>query len=195
MSKDHRGFKVLAIRYQYSDLGRDLFEAGHVSGSREYATGLDPFKWPKELREAAFLGTGIEYDDEAAYTRARAAMAPQGRSITDLFLRNREEILARYGEMLFPAADRKERRKRLKAVTSGFEMDSGLDAWRQKWGEGAARSSLRGATITVQGGRTSTGRLLPSTADWGLGLMTRGFGVGRWWCARMGSVTIPSFGK
>ena len=103
------------------------------------------------------LGTGIEYDDEAAYIRARAAMAPQGRSITDLFLRNREEILARYGEMLFPAADRKERRKRLKAVTSGFEMDSGLDAWRQKWGDGAARSSLRGATITLQGWKDKHG--------------------------------------
>ena len=40
------GVARVRLRYGYSTLGRALAEAGHVTGSREYAIGADPFKWP-----------------------------------------------------------------------------------------------------------------------------------------------------
>ena len=62
------GLVRLPIEYAYSPLGRALREAGHVTGSREYAIGVDPFKgWPKHLRGAAFHDMGWECDDAAAY--------------------------------------------------------------------------------------------------------------------------------
>jgi hypothetical protein len=33
----------IQLVYQYSQLGRDLLDAGHVTASREYARGVDPF--------------------------------------------------------------------------------------------------------------------------------------------------------
>ena len=36
------GVTALRIDYRHSALGRDLIEAGHVTGSREYAKGVDP---------------------------------------------------------------------------------------------------------------------------------------------------------
>ena len=68
------GVARVRLRYGYSQLGRALAEAGHVRGSREYAVGPDPFKWPTELRDAAFAGMGAEMDDKAAYPRIIAAV-------------------------------------------------------------------------------------------------------------------------
>ena len=79
----------------------------------------------------------------------------------ELFLRNREEILARFGRELFPQEDPREARKSLKAITNGFEMDSRLDAWKKKWppppqtGEGP---TLKGKEITLLGWRRHIGQ-------------------------------------
>ena len=89
------GVARLRIEYAYSPLGRSLVEAGHCTGSRVYAIGVDPFKgWPKHMRGAAFHDMGWECDDDAAHPRAKLAMVPEGREITEQFLMHREEILA-----------------------------------------------------------------------------------------------------
>ena len=45
------------------------------------------------MRGAALHDMGWECDDEAAYPRAKLAMVPEGREITEKFLMHREEIL------------------------------------------------------------------------------------------------------
>ena len=75
------GTARLRVEYVYSQTGRDLYEAGHVTASREYARGPDPFKWPEEMRNAALHDRACGFDDTAAYARIRAAMVPDGRSV------------------------------------------------------------------------------------------------------------------
>ena len=63
-----QGLARLRIEYAYSPMGRGLVEAGHCTGSREYAIGVDPFKgWTKGLRGAAFHDIGWGCDDVAAF--------------------------------------------------------------------------------------------------------------------------------
>ena len=47
----------------------------------------------------------------------------------------------------------------MKAITSGFEMDSGLDAWKKKWEDASptAWTSLRGKSITLEGWKDEKG--------------------------------------
>ena len=57
--RESPGRARLRIEYKYSQVGRALVEAGHVTGSRVYAIGVDPFKgWSKELRGAAMHDMG-----------------------------------------------------------------------------------------------------------------------------------------
>ena len=62
---------TLRLQYSYGKLGRDLFEAGHITASREYSQGDDPFKLPKRLQQAALGKISVAYDDNAAYPRAK----------------------------------------------------------------------------------------------------------------------------
>ena len=55
------------LRYYYPDTGRSLWEAGHITGCREMVKGVDPFRWPKGLREAALGTMGSEFDDKTCY--------------------------------------------------------------------------------------------------------------------------------
>ena len=57
--------------YTFSELGRDLYEAGHVAGSREYAVGDEPFKWSCDERAMAYHGLGHECDDSAAWRQVQ----------------------------------------------------------------------------------------------------------------------------
>ena len=69
------GVARLRIEYAHSPLGRSLVEAGHCTGSRVYAIGVDPFKgWPKHMRGAAFHDMGWECDDDAATTPCKLRM-------------------------------------------------------------------------------------------------------------------------
>ena len=77
------------LAYLLSEVGRDLLEAGHQTGSREYSTQADPFRWPRELRASVFAGMGLEADDSSAYTRARMAMVPAGREVCRLQLEHK----------------------------------------------------------------------------------------------------------
>jgi len=119
----------LRIAYRHSRTGRMLLEAGHITGSREYAVGVDPFTWSTELRSAAFRGMGAELDDVAAYPRAMRAITGGLGPASERFLEHREEILAKYGEYLFEEASVKDRRAYMKGVTNAYDMDSGIDPW------------------------------------------------------------------
>jgi hypothetical protein len=97
-----QGLARLRIEYAYSPMGRGLVEAGHCTGSREYTIGVDPFKgWTKGLRGAAFHDVGWGCDDVAAFPMARMAMVPVGRDVTQTFLKYREEIMAKVGDIIF----------------------------------------------------------------------------------------------
>ena len=129
------GGKVrLRLQYDFSELGRDLFEAGHVSHSREYARGPDPFKWPRALRKVA-LGTVKEADDAAAFPRARLAMDTDGREIGEDFIRNREEILLKFGAFLFPGCGPGEQRERMKVITTAYDMGASPHFWTRLYGQ------------------------------------------------------------
>jgi hypothetical protein len=135
------GAQPLRIKYTYSSTGRDLFEAGHVTCSREYADGEDPFKWPKHLRNAAIGYTGVTYDDNAAYPRAKMAMTPDHSRIGAMFLKHREEVYKQYGAYLFAEEpSMAERRKRVKQITNGYDMGAKLDSWATKHGNPHKRS-------------------------------------------------------
>ena len=121
----------LRVEYKYSQVGRALVEAGHVTGSRVYAIGVDPFKgWDKGLRGAAMHDMGWECDDEAAYVAARVAMVPGGREVTERFVEHREEILAGVGDALFRAhGDYAARRQWTKRIFAGYDNDATLEGW------------------------------------------------------------------
>jgi hypothetical protein len=136
------GMQTLRIRYSYSSLGRDLFEAGHISCSREYADGEDPFKWPKPLRKAAIGHISVTYDDNSAFPRAKMAMTPPVHArIGAEFLKHRPLVYAQYGAYLFSEVpDPAERRKRVKRITNGYDMGSKLDHWATIHGNPHKRS-------------------------------------------------------
>jgi hypothetical protein len=119
------GDVVRGVRgYAFAPLGRDMYEAGHLMGCRETAVGGDPFKWGKADRRMAFQGVGGEYDDMAAFPRARMAMMEAGRAQTRVFLAHKEVILDGIGEHLWAEVrERSERQARAKGVTSAFDMD------------------------------------------------------------------------
>ena len=136
--------KIARIRLEYgfSEVGMDLFEAGHIEASREYAKGEDPFKWPSELRKAAFKGMAYDFDDSAAFPTARAAMVPEGKRITEKFLEYREKILAYFGKHLFAEVGDdeeneeilEERRSKMKVITNAYDMDAKENMWEKKFG-------------------------------------------------------------
>jgi hypothetical protein len=124
------GAHTLRIKYTYSTLGRDLFEAGHVTCSREYADGEDPFKWPRRLRDAAIGHLSVTYDDNAAFPRAKMAMVPEHSRMGTHFLRHRPQVYEQYGLHLFrEVPDAAERRKRVKRMTNAYDMGAKLDSW------------------------------------------------------------------
>ena len=114
----------IRIAYKYSDKGRDLYEAGHITGSREYAVGADPFRWPEELRNRVMAGRGAEGDDASAFPRARRAMVPEDSNICGDMLEWKETILETGGAFLFPGTDKSKQRKLMKGVINGFDMDT-----------------------------------------------------------------------
>ena len=147
-----RSTRVLRT-YAIHELGRDLYEAGHVTGGREQAVGPEPFKWDRTHRDMAYHGQGCECDDRAAFPRARMAMAPEGRQISETFLRHRKHIMRVAGAYLFAEPDEAERYQRMKTSTNGFDMDSALDAWARKYDNPYGRT-LRGHKVALPDGRT-----------------------------------------
>ena len=146
----HTDQYAIRLSYTYSSLGRDLFEAGHVTGGREITMDdADPFKWPTPWRDLATTGLGASFDDCAAFPTIRCAMVPCGQLITKQFLQWRKEIMSQAGKWLCPNVPEPIQYARMKGITNAFDMDSGLDAWRShKWAAGDKRS-LAECTITL----------------------------------------------
>ena len=155
---EKEGTAVVRLQYGYAETGRVLYEAGQIRASREYVESgkPDPFRWPGDLRDEALRGMGYEFDDQAAYPRARVAMIVKGRTESARFLVNREEILEKCGAKLFPdEPDAKMRRANMKVVTNGYDMDSGVDAWAKKLGNPKNRSA-RNVKVTLNDGSSFT---------------------------------------
>jgi ribonuclease HI len=143
--------------YTHSLLGAELIAAGYVVDSREYTirdSGLDPFRLPRVLRDAAFAGLGHDFDDVAAYPRAALDVFHSGRNMSRLFMAHRESIMQQTGRYFFgegvPAG---ERRDRMKQLFNSLDNDGGISAWRRKFGVAADRQA-RNLRIDVGAGRT-----------------------------------------
>ena len=145
------GLVRLPIDYAHSPLGRAFREAGHLTGSREYAIGVDPFKgWPKHLRRAAFHEMGWECDDAAAYPTARQAMVPPGREVQTVFLEHREEIFSKVGETLFSHVTCSEaRRDIMKKIFAAYDNDATLDGWVKNTPGLPRGATMRGVAVKV----------------------------------------------
>ena len=101
--RDSDGMAHVVLAYRHSELGAALVAAGHVVASREYACdrAADPFSLPRELRAVALGRSGEDYDDAAAFPRAKAAcVAPCARQIRQ-FLAHRRPIMAQMGDYVF----------------------------------------------------------------------------------------------
>ena len=119
------------VEYVHSELGRDLREAGHVTGGRLYARGVDPFEWAKAFRRAAMHGAW-EADDSACFATARQAMAGKRGGMAEHFLRHRRELLDMYGGLMFgDQLGPEERRARMKRITTAYDMGASLDFWKR----------------------------------------------------------------
>ena len=143
------------VTYGHSELGRDLIEAGHVTGSRVSARGPDPFKWETGLRTAALHGAW-SFDDTACYSTARQAMTGGQGGEAAHFLRHRKEILAMYGDIMFGrcALRREEKLALVKRIATAYDMGASLDFWRGEKEYGVAEiDTLSGKTVFV-GGRS-----------------------------------------
>jgi len=135
----------IRLAYEHAEKGRWLLEAGMLEGNREYVERgrPDPFRWPEVLRRAALGGMGgWECDDSAAFPRARMAMLETGKAETEFFIKHRKEILDKCGRVLFEEErDAAVRYAQMKGTTNGYDMDSGIDAWRKKYKGPEGRSA------------------------------------------------------
>ena len=137
---------MITLRYRFSALGRDLVDVGHILACREQAEGADPFKLPREIRQAAFSGMGWEMDDSSAFPRARIAMVKQGRAQSQFLVDHKEDIMRKFAQYLFPDLGWPEQKRRMKSIINGIDMDSGLDAWVAKYGNPHGKS-LKGKQV------------------------------------------------
>jgi len=110
------GVARIRLQYYYPETGRSLYEAGHITGCREMVRGVDPFKWPKGLRNAAIGAIGAEYDDASCYPTAWRAMRGTGGAATETYITHKEEILRVFGARLWPEAEVAEQRERMKGA-------------------------------------------------------------------------------
>ena len=120
--------------------------AGHVCASREYSRfkWADPFSLPRAQRALPLGRSGVDFDDEASFPRAKAACVAPCRRMIARFLAHREVIMARMGDYALGATNAqraagggltaKERRKRIKALFNSLDMDGTLGAWRTRVG-------------------------------------------------------------
>ena len=194
------------VQYRMSPLGRGLLEAGHVTDSRLYAVGPDPFKWEGRFRDAALHGTATA-DDAAAFPRARLAMHRGGEQAT-LFIKYRDYILTHYGDLIFKdGIPDKERRSRMKIITTAYDMGASLDFWLKDLGYGRLVESVKGTSLRVTGANGPVGDFslsayhqeLQRSADWNTGWLSSArqcwitlFGAGLASQTRVGKLTPAS---
>lgn len=124
----------LLLRYRHSPLGAALVDAGLVADSRLYAVGVDPFKYPKRIRRLCLQKYGVDFDDVAAYPRAKVAIAKCGRSESLAYLSNRECIMEQIGNHFLPSLPAPIRRQHVKVLFNSLDMDGTYEGWRKTSG-------------------------------------------------------------
>jgi len=75
-------------------------------------------------------------------------MVPEGREMCDKMTQWKTHIMKEAGEHLFPGMEADTQKKLMKGVINGFDMDSGLEAWRKKKGADKSKS-LKGYKIRI----------------------------------------------
>ncbi len=123
----------ILIEYRLSPKGWAYMQAGHLTLTREYAVGADPFGLPKHLRHLALARFGYDFDDSGAFSRAGAHLIPVGRPECKRFLEHRETILAAIGRHFFPTESAAEQRSRAKHLTNMLDMDGTYGGWRREY--------------------------------------------------------------
>jgi ribonuclease HI len=137
----------VTLTYRHSMKGHMYRKAGVVMDSRVYAvnTGIDPFRLPKAIRNAALTGR-YDMDDSASYPRAALHMIPIGAEITDTFLQYRKSILKQIGEHFLPMNPAAEQYEAAKKLTNLLDMDGELQSWYKEHAVPPTRT-LHGARI------------------------------------------------
>ena len=130
---------TVVIRYSHSQLGAQLYSAGFVDGSREYAVSedrqLDPFAMlPSDVRKIALGAAGSDFDDNASFQRSSLQVVDNPH-IRDLLggVARREEILRGVGAYHFPNSTAAEQRKAAKALFNSLDMDGTYMGWRERY--------------------------------------------------------------
>ena len=130
---------TVVIRYSHSQLGAQLYSAGFVDGSREYAISedrqLDPFAMlPSDVRSIALGAGSSDFDDNASYQRSSLQVVDNPH-IRDLLgdVARREEILRGVGAYHFPNNTAAEQRKWAKALFNSLDMDGTYMGWRERY--------------------------------------------------------------
>ena len=75
-------------------------------------------------------------------------MVPEGREMCDKMIQWKTHIMKEAGKHLFPGVEADKQKKLMKGVINGFDMDSGLEAWRKKKGADKSKS-LKGYKIQI----------------------------------------------
>ena len=84
-------------------------------------------------------------DDRAAYPKIIAAITGGLGPTSARFLQHREDVMRAFSTYLFAEIPEwSTRRKYMNSITNGFDMDSGIDAWKNRKDMGAAP---RGRTL------------------------------------------------
>ena len=183
------GEGVIEIEYREAAKGAAMRAAGHIQGSRVYATGPDPFACSRRVRAAALARFGLDFDDEASYPRAGAHLIAEGRDAMRLFLAHREVVLAEVGNRFFGGAvPATERRDRAKQLVNMLEMDGTFEAWCDGWG--VSPHLLRGLVVDLPGGRrldvTGLVRVQPARTRALVQARPRAFAFAQQVCAELG---------
>ena len=146
---DDAGMAAIPLEYTLSRLAEAFLAAGHISKSREYVTRpeSDPFRLPRDLRQIALRNTGADFDDEAAFPSAKAALVRPCRGAVRAFLKDREHIMKRVGNYFLsddlirsrdgetdPQKITQIRRGNVKALFNSIDMDGSLEAWKRAQG-------------------------------------------------------------
>ena len=141
LTTDEEGIKWINLHYNHCALGKRLVAAGHIKGSRVYATNQgDPFKFGRIIRYIALQRYGIDFDDSGCYPTGLCAKCPIGKEICSTFLKHRKHYLKQLGNSYFPhIQDQDELYTRMKTLMLALDFDGSIKKWEHDWNIHAAK--------------------------------------------------------
>ena len=131
---DTQGNHWIHIDWSHCAIGRRMVAAGHITQSREYAKGTDPFKCGTIIRQIAMSKFGLEGDDAGSFPNAGVQMCPIGKSTCEIFTENRDSIMKQLGECYFPHLPYSITRERIKTLINKLDNSGSFNTWRHEWG-------------------------------------------------------------